>query len=90
MIQIEERKGLNRKGGRYMDFDIDNERINKCKEVKEEFAKRGYEITLDEAEMIWQEYCVLKYHASWLLHGIDHHVFKELMELDVTKEILNK
>lgn len=74
------------------DFEAYCERINECKKIKEEFAKRGYEITLDEAEMIWKEYCVLKYYASWLPvgEGIDHHTFKELMELDVTKEILNK
>jgi hypothetical protein len=52
---------------------------NDCKKVKEEFAKQGYEITMDEAEMIWKEYRVLKYYASWLPAEINHHVFKELM-----------
>ena len=63
-----------------------------CETIKKEFANRGYEINLDEAEMIWKEYCVLKYYASWLPvgEGIDRHTFKELMELDVTKEILSK
>ena len=63
-----------------------------CKIIVEEFTKRGYQITLDEAEMIWGDYCRLIYFASWLPVDvvINHHVFRDLMYLDITKEIVNK
>lgn len=70
---------------------MDIERLNDCKTLKEEFAKRGISITIIEAEMIWSDYCVLIYFASWLPVGnsINHHIFKDLMDLDITKEIIN-
>ena len=67
-------------------MDIQNE----CNVIKEEFAKRGYDITLDEAEMIWDDHCKLNYFASWLPVEINRHVFNDLMDLDVTKEIISK
>jgi len=71
-----------------MDMDIEKD----CKTLKEEFLKRGFDITLLEAENIWDEYCQLIYFATWLPVGdkITHHVFNDLMDLDVTKEIINK
>lgn len=71
-----------------MDMDIEKD----CKTLKEEFSKRGFDITLLEAENIWDEYCQLIYFATWLPVGdkITHHVFNDLMNLDVTKEIINK
>jgi hypothetical protein len=63
---------------------------DECKVIVEEFTKRGYQITLDEAEMIWDDYCRLIYFASWLPVEINRHVFRALMDLDITKEIVNK
>lgn len=37
-----------------------------CKVIVEEFTIRGYQVTLDEAEAIWDDYCRLIYFASWL------------------------
>ncbi|MCU5256251.1 hypothetical protein OCD90_10765 [Bacillus pacificus] len=71
-----------------MDKDIEKD----CRTLKEEFSKRGINITLLEAETIWQEYCQLIYFATWLPVGdeITHHVFNVLLDLDFTKEIINK
>lgn len=71
-----------------MDIDIEKD----CKTLKKEFSKHGFDITLLEAENIWDEYCQLIYCATWLPVGdkITHHVFNDLMNLDVTKEIINK
>ncbi|MCU4863881.1 hypothetical protein OB981_28050 [Bacillus cereus] len=71
-----------------MDKDIEKD----CRTLKEEFSKRGINITLLEAETIWQEYCQLIYFATWLPVGgeITHHVFNDLLDLDFTKEIINK
>jgi hypothetical protein len=78
-----------RNGGRRMYIDKDVEKD--CETLKRIF-KRGYHITLLEAEMIWSDYCQLIYFATWLPVGneITHHVFNDLMELDITKEIINR
>lgn len=72
----------------YIDKDVEKD----CETLKEEFFKRGYHITLLEAKMIWDDYCQLIYFATWLPVGnnITHHVFNDLMDLDITKEIINK
>lgn len=61
-----------------------------CKVIVEEFTNRGFHITLAEAEMIWDDYCRLIYFAFWLPVEINRHVFSALMDLDITKEIVNK
>lgn len=67
---------------------MDDETLKDCKVIQEEFAKRGYNITLDEASYIWEDHSQRKYCSRWEPVFINHHVFKDLMDLDETKEIL--
>lgn len=69
---------------------MDTNSSNECKKLKEEFLKHGFDITLLEAELIWSDYCVLNYCATWLPIEITHHTIKDLLDLDITKEILYK
>ncbi|MBY0012067.1 hypothetical protein [Paenibacillus typhae] len=57
-----------------------------AKKLKKNSQNVVYQITLDEAEMIWDEYCQLIYFASRLPVEINHHAVEEIMKLDVAKK----